>query len=95
MTIEFLKLTMEVFNMYEIYEGKTEQHRKKTYLVFKYKAGYPSYVDTQNIAKRFFRVTADHIKLVIGYTHKGDLYLDNPKNMPKGAKSVRVAYWVA
>lgn len=79
---------------YEIYEGRTEMNRKKTYLVFKYKVGYIDYIGVQNIARRFFRVKEDHIKIVVGYTHKGDLYLYNPKNMPKGAKSVRVAYWV-
>lgn len=80
---------------YEIYEGRTEgQNRKKKYLVFPYGGDYLTFLQVEKISGRFFRVSKEHIKVCYGYTIKNELYLENPKNKPAGAKTVRVAYYV-
>lgn len=71
---------------FEIYEGLTAQKRKKTYLVFK-----NNQLDIDQ-AKRFFRCSFLHLKIVDGYVLDDELYLDDPKKA--GAKAVAVAYYV-
>ncbi len=80
---------------YEIYEGITEQGRKKTYLVFTFfEYGYLIHIKALSLAKRYFRASEKHIKIVLGYVIKDELYLDNPKKRPRGSKLVRVAYYI-
>ena len=77
---------------FEIYEGKNSQNRKKTFLVFDFfKVGY---MEARKAARRHFRTTDEHIQIECGYTHKGQLYLNNPAEKPKQAKVVRVVYWI-
>ena len=71
---------------FEIYEGLTSQNRKKTYLVFK-----NNQLDIDQ-AKRFFRCSFLHLKIVDGYVLDDELYLDDSKKA--GAKAVAVAYYV-
>ena len=78
----------------EIYEGRTEKNRKKTYLVFDYELGYSKFSEVRAAARLYFRVKDEHIKVVVGYIYKDELYLENPKKKPAGAKLVRAAYWV-
>ena len=80
---------------YEIYEGITEQGRKKTYLVFSsFEYGYLVHSKALALAKRYFRASEKHIKIVYGYVVKDELYLLNPKKRPRNSKLVRVAYYV-
>ena len=76
--------------MFEVYEGRTEkQNRKKTYLVDE--VGI-SYNDMLEAAKKFFRCSEAHIKIVFGYVLNDELYLDDPKL--KGTKMKAVAFYV-
>lgn len=79
---------------FEIYEGRTALNRKKTYLVFAYQLGYIKYREAEKASSRYFRCTADHVKISLGYIIKDELFLENPKKKPADAQIVRVAYWV-
>lgn len=78
---------------FEVYEGRTEANRKKTFLVFDYECGYVKFNETIEVARRYFRVSEDHIQICVGYVIKDELYLENLRKKPAGAKVVRVAYW--
>lgn len=79
--------------VYEIYEGRTVNNRKKTYLVFDYECGYSKFEEARTTARHYFRVSDDHIQICVGYVIKDDLFLENLRKRPAGAKVVRVAYW--
>ena len=70
---------------YEVYIGYTEkQHREKKYLVFEKRM--------LNIdqAKRFFRCSFLHLKIVDGYVLNDELYLDH---RPARSRRVCVVYY--
>jgi len=75
--------------MFEIYEGRTEANRKKSYLIFNERDGF-AYAHQQ--ARKYFKCTDEHIWSMFGYVVNDELYLGkNPKI--SGAKRVIVAYW--
>ena len=78
---------------FEIYEGRTDNNRKKTYLVFDYECGYPKFNEARAAARHYFRVSDDHIQICVGYVIKDELFLENLRKRPAGAKVVRVACW--
>ena len=69
----------------EIYFGKTEQNRTKTFLVF------PNSTADRAQARRYFKCTNRNIILTAGYVLNGELYFENPRK--KGTKKVAVCYW--
>lgn len=71
---------------YEVYIGLTEQNRPKTYLVF------PKGKLDMNQAKRYFRCSLSHLKLVGGYVWKDELYLNCKPH--SRSKFVAVVYYV-
>ncbi len=73
---------------FEVYEGRTEKNRKKTYLV----ADADNLFDLYDIAKRFFRCSKDHVLVAHGWVLNDELYLSNPRM--KGAKKKAIAYYV-
>lgn len=70
---------------YEIYFGKTEQNRTKTFLVF------PNRTADLAQARRYFKCTYHNIRVTVGYVLNGELYFENPHK--KGTKMVTVCYW--
>lgn len=76
---------------YEIYEGRTEMNRKKTYLVFN--PNKTSFMEAGNTAKVFFKCSADHVIVRPGWVVRGQLYLGAPTKPAKNARVVVVAYW--
>lgn len=75
--------------MYEVYIGRTERSRKKTYLVYE---PWTSYFCMYEAAKKFFRCSEAHIEIVAGYVLNDELYLEDPHK--RGAKMKMVAYYV-
>lgn len=71
---------------YELYIGKTNQNRQKSYLVANTTF---SILELENAAKKYFRVSSRHIYFWIGWVVGDDLYLKNPKL--KGQRKVYVA----
>lgn len=71
---------------YEVYIGLTKQNRKKTYLVF------PKGKLAISQAKRYFRCSFTHLKIVEGYVWKDELYLDCKPH--SRSKFVTVVYYV-
>lgn len=77
---------------FDIYEGKTEKNRKKTFLVFDFKTTTNS--EARKAARIYFKCADKHVKTCLAWTEQGELWLLNPKGKPDKAKTVRVAYWV-
>lgn len=70
---------------YEVFEGLTSQNRKKTYLVFEKR-----HLNIDQ-AKRYFRCSFLHLKIVDGYVLNDELYIDY---RPARSKLVSVVYYV-
>lgn len=75
--------------MYEIYIGRTERNRKKTYLVDE---PWTSYIDMCEAAKKFFKCSVAHLEITYGYVLNDELYLEDPHK--RGAKMKTVAFYV-
>jgi len=73
-------------NDFEIYIGRTEKNRKKTYLVFPYESSITKIVVN---AKKHFRCTEGHLGLAKGWLVNDELWLENPHK--RGMKLVVVA----
>ena len=74
---------------FEVFIGRTEQNRKKTYLVAE---PWTSYICMCDAAKKFFRCSEAHIEIANGYVHNDELYLEDPHK--RGAKLKCVAFYV-
>ncbi len=74
---------------YEIYEGRTDRNRKKTYLVFNLKTDI---FDVFAEAAKHFKCAHNHILIEDGWTFRENLYFENPRK--KGTQKVRVGYWI-
>ena len=68
---------------FEVFIGRTEQNRKKTYLVAE---PGTTYIRMCEAAKKFFRCSEAHLEVVNGYV------LDDPHK--RGAKLKCVAFYV-
>ena len=66
---------------YEVYIGRTEQNRKKTYLVFFFDADKKQ---ARKAAKRFFKCSEDHLGLYVCWIYRDKLWFEDPGL--KGAK---------
>lgn len=79
---------------YEIYEGRTDRNRKKTFLVFPFRKNFDIkwVIVLKSVAAKHFRVKVHHIDLCTGYVLNDELYFENPRK--KGTKAVFFAYWV-
>ncbi len=75
--------------MYEIYIGRTERNRKKTYLVDE---PWTSYIDMYEAARKFFKCSPAHLEITNGYVLNDELYLEDPHK--RGAKIKCVAFYV-
>ncbi len=68
---------------YEVFTGRTDRNRKKTYLVFYFDSDK---VMARKAAKRFFKCSDDHLSLFVGWRFRNNLYFEDPGI--KGAKKV-------
>lgn len=73
--------------MYEVYIGKTEQGRNRSYFVDKDMAV------ANKAAKRTLKVAEDHILIEVAWTVGDDLYFNNPHK--RGQKKVWAASYLA
>ena len=71
---------------YDVYFGKTAQNRTKTYLVFE--NGKVNF----NQAKKYFRCSLRHLKIVPGFVLNDELFFERPHT--KGTKTVAVVFYV-
>lgn len=74
---------------FEVFIGRTEQNRKKTYLVAE---PGTTYIRMCEAAKKFFRCSEAHLEIVNGYVLNDELYLEDPHK--RGAKLKCVAFYV-
>ena len=65
---------------FEVFIGRTEQNRKKTYLVAE---PGTTYIRMCEAAKKFFRCSEAHIEVVDGWILNDELYLDDPGRKAK------------
>ena len=72
---------MKDFELFRSFEGR------KTYIV-----GGACFSQSNSYGRKFFKATAEHVKTVIGFLYRGELYLEDPEK--KGTRAVWVSYWV-
>jgi len=76
---------------FDIYEGRTEQNRKKTYLVFN--ADRFSFNEATAEATHYFKCTKKNVKTRPAWVNRGNLYLEADTKPAKSAKCVIVSFW--
>ena len=83
------KKETDMKNEFEVYEGRTEKNRKKTYLVFPWTIGDGE--EREKTAKYFFRCNSHHLEYARGWIFNDELYLEDPHK--KGKKRVCVYFY--
>ena len=72
---------------YEVFVGKTEKGRNKSYFVAK------TMLEARKAAQKILKVTTYNIMIQVAWTIGDDLYFKNPKR--KGQKKVWAASYIA
>lgn len=75
---------------YEVFTGRTERNRKKSYLVFNFDSDKGMAIKA---AKSFFKCSEDHLSLFVGWRFRNNLYFEDPGI--KGAKKVAFIEYTA